>query len=107
MVTGDDVLIEYVWRILNCLKNLSESWLGTLEKSNFEKFITHYVWTNKDSTSATFYDWIGNRYSEMVTRRRKLLKSTIKKELIEAGKMEESENSIAVDQKVFDREDKK
>jgi hypothetical protein len=43
----------------------------------------------------------------MVTRRRKLLKSTIKKELIEAGKMEESENSKAVDQKVFDREDKK
>lgn len=60
VVTGDDVLIEYVRRILNCLKNLAESRLGSQEKSSFEKFITHYVWTNKDSTSASYYDRIGN-----------------------------------------------
>ena len=50
MITGDDILIEYVQRIMNILvkKRLTEKDLSTDQKSKIEKFITHYVWYAKD-----------------------------------------------------------
>ena len=75
------MLIEYVKRIINCLKNIIETQVGPRERENFEKFIAHYVWSSKDKVGKTYYERFHNRYSEMVSRRRKLLKSLVKKEL--------------------------
>ena len=45
LITGDDILIEYVDRLMNTIKNvggdhlLLDNW-----KIALDKFITHYVW---------------------------------------------------------------
>jgi hypothetical protein len=42
LITGDDILIEYVDRLMReiqPLTDLREDW-----RSSIEKFITHYVW---------------------------------------------------------------
>jgi hypothetical protein len=44
LITGDDILIEYVERLMNEIKNVDDSGLKPNWKSQIEKFITHYVW---------------------------------------------------------------
>jgi len=44
MITGDDILIEYVQRIGRCLDGLPEDSLTYFHVEHLEKFITHYVW---------------------------------------------------------------
>lgn len=45
LITGDDILIEYVERLINEMsaiedkEDLKQSW-----RISIEKFITHYVW---------------------------------------------------------------
>lgn len=60
MITGDDVLIEYVKRIINCLKNINEQTLGSKERDNFERFIAHYVWSQKDKIGRPYWERIQN-----------------------------------------------
>ena len=46
LITGDDILIEYVERLKGIIKQgvkVSEE-----HKDNIERFITHYVWHGKD-----------------------------------------------------------
>jgi len=81
VITGDDVLIEYVKRLISCVKSQPEEELEDHERSAFEKFIAHYVWSSHDKTTKPYWERLQNRYSEMVSRRRKLLKSIVKKEL--------------------------
>jgi len=50
VITGDDVLIEYVKRLINCVKNLLESEIADAQRDSFEKFITHYVWSSRDKS---------------------------------------------------------
>lgn len=93
MITGDDILIEYVERIGRCLKGLPEDSLTYFHVEHMEKFITHYVWHQGDMTeaqitannpSSTKYDVLksrlNNRLGEMQDRRRRLIKYTFKKE---------------------------
>lgn len=41
VITGDDVLIEYVKRLISCIKSMNESDLEDHELGAFEKFIGH------------------------------------------------------------------
>lgn len=44
LLTGDDVLIEYVERLINAIKQINDGLLKTYWKQVLEKFINHYVW---------------------------------------------------------------
>jgi len=44
LITGDDILIEYVERLMNEIKNVNDNDLKASWKNQIEKFITHYVW---------------------------------------------------------------
>ena len=46
MITGDDILIEYVSRLLKVLSSnrVRESELNPEKTKQMDKFITHYVW---------------------------------------------------------------
>jgi hypothetical protein len=44
LITGDDILIEYVDRLMREIKDVNDSDLKSTWKVQIEKFITHYVW---------------------------------------------------------------
>lgn len=46
MITGDDILIEYVSRLMSLFSSnkISEDTLAGDQYTKIEKFITHYVW---------------------------------------------------------------
>ena len=49
LITGDDILIEYVDRLMNGIKSLSsEDLLQENWRVALDKFITHYVWHSQD-----------------------------------------------------------
>ena len=47
-MTGDDVLIEYVSRIIKALRGTTEDRVAREDKTAIEKFVTHYVWHTPD-----------------------------------------------------------
>lgn len=49
LITGDDILIEYVDRLMREIKDVSDSDLKPNWKVQIEKFITHYVWHSQDA----------------------------------------------------------
>ena len=49
LITGDDVLIEYVQRLMIAVKSIKENMLRQSWKSCIQKFITHYVWHTSDT----------------------------------------------------------
>lgn len=51
LITGDDILIEYVERLMSGIRALSEEGMSDLWKVALEKFITHYVWHSQDRRS--------------------------------------------------------
>ena len=50
MITGDDILIEYVSRLVNFLRGIEEDFIQKALVERMEKFITHYVWHLPDLT---------------------------------------------------------
>ena len=54
LVTGDDVLIEYVSRIINFLKSIPEGEVPVLWMTQIDKFIQHYVWHTPDLKKSSF-----------------------------------------------------
>ena len=44
LITGDDILIEYVDRLMNVIQKMTDAELKPNWKLSIEKFITHYVW---------------------------------------------------------------
>ena len=48
IITGDDVLIEYVQRLINALTVLSEDQVSSDIRLGLDKFILHYVWHSRD-----------------------------------------------------------
>ena len=93
LITGDDVLIEYVVRMVNMLKGLSDAIVEPLWRSCVEKFVMHYVWHSKDlrkaDPSARLWQRLEARLFEMKERRRRLVKNLYKKE----GRLNEFEKS--------------
>lgn len=50
MITGDDILIEYVSRLSKTLSCLQEETIDQGQRQRMEKFISHYVWHMADQT---------------------------------------------------------
>jgi hypothetical protein len=48
LITGDDILIEYVDRLMREIQNINDTDLKQTWKVQIEKFITHYVWHSQD-----------------------------------------------------------
>jgi hypothetical protein len=48
LITGDDVLIEYVHRLMLAVQSIKEAMLKPAWKNQIEKFIKHYVWHSSD-----------------------------------------------------------
>ncbi len=53
LITGDDILIEYVERLMTSIRNATEEAIFDHWKIALEKFITHYVWHSQDRRSNT------------------------------------------------------
>ncbi len=49
LITGDDILIEYVDRLIHEIQDVSDNDLKPYWKTSIEKFITHYVWHSQDA----------------------------------------------------------
>lgn len=52
MITGDDILIEYVTRLMKMFSSnkIREEELSGEQQQKIEKFITHYVWYAQDKS---------------------------------------------------------
>ena len=48
LITGDDILIEYVERLIAEIKDIADAELRPGWRTSIEKFITHYVWHSQD-----------------------------------------------------------
>jgi hypothetical protein len=101
LITGDDILIEYVERLMNEIKNVNDNDLKSNWKNQIEKFITHYVWHSQDPVAndkikhgqryqTPYWVRLQGRLNEMQERRRRLIKYLYKKE----GKLNEFESGF-------------
>ena len=85
MIIGDDVLIEYVSRVMLAVKSMKEVALKPIWKAKIEKFVMHQVWHTGDkrrcSTSLNTQLWlrIESRLIEMKERRKWLVLELFKK----------------------------
>jgi hypothetical protein len=52
LITGDDILIEYVERLVKSLRILAPDQMIDPWRLSIEKFITHQVWQAKDKRSS-------------------------------------------------------
>lgn len=87
MITGDDVLIEYVARLMIAIKSIKEKLLKQSWKMCIDKFVRHYVWHTSDTRrreNNKLWQRLESRLIEMRERRKRLLKSLYKKELPKA-----------------------
>jgi len=48
LITGDDILIQYVKKICDFLSNNQEDLISKKIVFQIEKFITHYIWHETD-----------------------------------------------------------
>ena len=98
IITGDDILIEYVQRIISILDNIlivckskcvDNSSIDKVDdlirqqmKFVLETFVRHKIWSNKFSSVEDSFSLVKRlklRHHEMVERRSKILRSTMKK----------------------------
>lgn len=75
VITGDDIIMEYLERLINLLQSLSEKMLLSRWKRSLEKFIGHYVWVSTRKTNGKLWMRLQSRLIEMRERRKKLILS--------------------------------
>ena len=78
LITGDDVLIEYVHRLMIAVQSIKEVMLKPQWKNQIEKFIKHYVWHTSDVRRAAnnkLWQRLESRLIEMKERRKRLLQN--------------------------------
>lgn len=78
IITGDDILIEYISRLVSALKSLNESEIKSSWNYSIEKFILHNVWTcsdNRRSDKIFLWQRLESRLIEMKERRKRLMRS--------------------------------
>lgn len=75
VITGDDILMEYIARLMHTLKTLTPTQVRQSWRKAIEKFVTHYVWLTGDSrrTDNELWQRLEARLIEMKERRRRLL----------------------------------
>jgi hypothetical protein len=84
LITGDDILIEYVARLMIAVKSIKENMLKAQWIYQIEKFIKHTVWHSSDTRRAAnnkLWQRLESRLIEMKERRKRLLQSLYNKEL--------------------------
>lgn len=89
VVTSDDVLIEYLNRLTQVLKNSKESTLKAKWKKKLNNFIVHPAWITPDQ-DVKIWKRLANRQQEMKDRKRKLV-SVLKKKRVINDETEKSE----------------
>lgn len=99
IITGDDILIEYVGRIVQLMEQILEQYhlkftlpFEKVDKveillpqsilTTLNQFIKHKIWSNKLSKHETLSlgELVKMRHKEMVDRRFKILKSQLRKQ---------------------------
>jgi len=95
MITGDDILIEYVARLVKQLSLATGDIVKPGQLQQIEKFVVHYVWKQPDQSEPAessssnsrmtalnnqIRKRLINRLNEMIDRRRRLIKYNYKKE---------------------------
>lgn len=96
LITGDDVLIEYVARLMIAIKSIREKLLRQSWKHCINKFICHYVWHTSDTRrkeNNKLWQRLESRLIEMKERRKRLLKSLYKNEAT-AGSAKKTKDEI-------------
>jgi hypothetical protein len=76
LITGDDILIEYVARLMIAVKSIKENMLKPQWIYNIEKFIKHNVWHSSDVRRAQnnkLWQRLESRLIEMKERRKRLM----------------------------------
>ena len=73
MITGDDILMEYICRLMHAIKAIREESLKPYWKTSIDKFVCHYVWHGADSPSSSLWERLDARVNEMKERQRRLL----------------------------------
>ena len=96
VITGDDILIEYVTRIVKLMENYLkiynaksqdpldrvDEFLPQTLRFSLEKFSRHKIWSNKFDTQELNMSLVSRlrmRQFEMIERRTKILKQGLKK----------------------------
>ena len=75
VITGDDILIEYISRLMHALKSIKTDKLKPKWTRKIEKFIIHPVWHGADSRrkeNNKIWQRVESRLIEMKERRRRL-----------------------------------
>lgn len=78
LITGDDVLIEYVHRLMQAVQSIRDTMMKPQWKIQIEKFVKHYVWHTSDVRRAAnnlLWQRLESRLIEMKERRKRLLQS--------------------------------
>lgn len=73
IITGDDILIEYLSRVLHACKSVNPDYFKNDWKSAIEKFVNHYIWQNISSpllTSLGLFQKLEFRIIEMKDRKK-------------------------------------
>jgi tubulin polyglutamylase TTLL5 len=75
VITGDDILMEYISRLMHTVKALAPEQVRPTWRNAIEKFVTHYVWLTGDMRRQESELWqrLEARLIEMKERRRRLL----------------------------------
>ncbi len=76
IITGDDILIEYVKRVMNLVK-LHQNEISPSQIRKLELFLTHKVWysknqQNRQAESFQLWQRIEQKYIEMQERKKRL-----------------------------------
>ena len=69
-ITGDDILIEYMKRLLLTIRSYNESTIDSKWEEALKIFIMHGVWRSKITPSSSLYDQLKCRVKEMLNRKR-------------------------------------
>ncbi len=78
LITGDDILIEYVARLTLALKTIKDSALKPNWVRSVERFVTHEVWQcpeSRDSERGRLWQRLEAKLLEMRDRRRRMLRA--------------------------------
>ncbi|CAG9318241.1 TTLL5_3 [Blepharisma stoltei] len=72
IITGDDILIEYVSRIMHAIKAINEENLKPYWKKNIDNFISHQVWHSEPKKSENMWERLEERLQVMKTRKKQI-----------------------------------
>jgi len=86
VITGDDVLMEYIARLMHALRAIKDDLLKATWRRSLERFIVHHVWHTNDirrSSNNAMWQRLESRLIEMKERRRRLLENIYRKRKLE------------------------